>query len=455
MSDKQPFPDDQWNDLPLPDGDAAWQRMEVLLDEDDRKRRVLPWWFWRYGATGLLLVGLALGGWLWLQKENKQRGVDLPSYREGLAKETLAAKENPVTKKAAPVTVEKAGPALPPTTSPVPGEEAKAETPGMSQAQTLPSALKVAVPTLHRASAKQKQATRNELRPAPQTAVGEMRLQKADSTHTNSRPSTSTAVVAKPVGADSIATGKTAKKDTAVAANDTAKVLPPPAVVQKTKKKVSAFTWSAGIGMQRAIALPGQGSSSYNYSGRRSGLSDNIPSAYLRLQKGKWYLQAEGNYAVPQPVKNFSFSQQTRYDAAALSLNTERFIIQKLYYHQLPVSVNYHFFPQWSVGAGGVYNILAGAVTQQEVTRKDVQTTTEQVSRSVAPVKGFKDSFLYKTTAGLLLQTDYHWKRFSFGLRYVQNLQPFIKYTKPDGEVLDEKNRTLQAVVRFRLWRSN
>jgi hypothetical protein len=69
----------------------------------------------------------------------------------------------------------------------------------------------------------------------------------------------------------------------------------------------------------------------------------------------------------------------------------------------------------------------------------------------MATVKGYNDSFLYNSTAGVLLQTDYHWKRVSFGLRYTRNLQPFIKYTKPDGAVLEEKNGVLQAVLRLRL----
>jgi hypothetical protein len=106
----------------------------------------------------------------------------------------------------------------------------------------------------------------------------------------------------------------------------------------------------------------------------------------------------------------------------------------------------------WSVGAGMMYNLLAGAVTEQEIESKNVQLGTTTISRNLAPVKGYKDSFLYKTTAGILLQTDYHWKRFSLGLRFTQHLQPFIKYTSPDGVVMDEKNKVLQAILRFRLF---
>ncbi|HYO22425.1 MAG TPA: hypothetical protein VER36_08455, partial [Flavisolibacter sp.] len=245
------------------------------------------------------------------------------------------------------------------------------------------------------------------------------------------------------------------KKDTAALKDTIAKKIAEPMVSNEPKQgsqKKAAFFFSAGVGMQRAIALNSQRSSDFNYKGRRSTVSDLLPSVYLRLQKGKWFAQAEFQYAAPQPVKQFSFSQKTRYDAASLNLNTERFTVQKLYYHQLPFSINYHLLENWSVGAGTVYSILAGAVTEQEVESKNLQTGVANVTRNVAPVQGYRDSFFYKTTAGILVQTDYHWKRFSLGLRFTQNLQPFIKYTKPDGTVLDEKNKVLQAMLRFRLF---
>jgi hypothetical protein len=212
--------------------------------------------------------------------------------------------------------------------------------------------------------------------------------------------------------------------------------------------------FSAGIGLQQAIAISGQQSSGYNYNGKKGSLSDRIPAVYLRAQKGKWFAQAEFQYGVPQPVKPFSFSQKTSFDVSSLNVNKEQFNIQKLYYHQLPFSINYFVLPNWSIGTGGMYNILAGAVTEQNINRENVLTGDVSASRNVAPVKGYQDSFLYKTTAGIIFQTDYHWKRFALGLRFTQNLQPFIKYTKPDGQIVDERNKVLQAVLRFQLWRS-
>ena len=72
MSEQLPHNEEQWNDLPVPDGEISWQKMELLLDKE-KKRRVIPFWLWRYAAVGLLFIGLAVGGWLWLSSENKTK----------------------------------------------------------------------------------------------------------------------------------------------------------------------------------------------------------------------------------------------------------------------------------------------------------------------------------------------------------------------------------------------
>ncbi|RYZ26631.1 MAG: hypothetical protein EOO10_15005 [Chitinophagaceae bacterium] len=273
-----------------------------------------------------------------------------------------------------------------------------------------------------------------------------------------SAETTSVAIPAEKQNNTESNTPAVAPKKDSVATKDTiaTKIAEPIAVKEKKKKEKKEasedLVFSAGIGLQQAIAFDGQQTSSYNYNGKRNAISDRIPSVYVRLQKQKWYVQAEFQYAAPQPVKQFVFSQKTRYSIASQDLSTEQYRIQKLYYHQLPLTVNYHLLPNLSVGTGVMYSRLAGAVTEQAITSKNVQTGNESVSRNITPIKGFKDSFLYKSTAGIVVQTDYHWNRFSMGLRFSKNLLSFIRYTTPNGAIMDEKNKTLQAILRFRLF---
>jgi hypothetical protein len=106
-----------------------------------------------------------------------------------------------------------------------------------------------------------------------------------------------------------------------------------------------------------------------------------------------------------------------------------------------------------SLGIGGMYSYFYGAVTEEEVRNQNTVTGQESVSKKIMPVKSFTDSFLYKTQIHFLVQADYHWKRLNLGLRYATDLQPYIKYTLPDGTIRTEKNHSLQLFLRYRLFK--
>ena len=98
-----------------------------------------------------------------------------------------------------------------------------------------------------------------------------------------------------------------------------------------------------------------------------------------------------------------------------------------------------------------MYSWLHGAIAEREVSIHNVETQQQSISSRIEPIKGFTDSFLYKSQTYLLLQTAYQLHRFSFALRYTKDLQPYIKYTLPDGMVADKKNWSLEFVLRFSL----
>jgi hypothetical protein len=170
------------------------------------------------------------------------------------------------------------------------------------------------------------------------------------------------------------------------------------------------------------------------------------------MHTGKWFMQAEFRYGAPQSVKEFSFAQRTKYDTATNNLSVTNTVLRKTYYHQIPLTLNYHVHKNVSIGVGGMYSFFYGAVTQQEVRTQNVLTGQESFKTTIVPVRSFNDSFLYKSQVHLLVQADYHWKRFNLGLRYSSDLQPYIKYTLPDGSVRTEKNHSLQLFVRYRLF---
>jgi len=57
--------------------------------------------------------------------------------------------------------------------------------------------------------------------------------------------------------------------------------------------------------------------------------------------------------------------------------------------------------------------------------------TNEHYNQRIIRVKHFTDSFLYKTHVHTFIQADYQWKRFSIGVSYTRDLQPYVRYAKP------------------------
>ncbi len=217
----------------------------------------------------------------------------------------------------------------------------------------------------------------------------------------------------------------------------------------------NGLLWSAGVGVQQQIPIEGQMLIGYGKSGNTNALADYIPSLYFRMEKpGKWFAQAEFSYGAPQPVNEFSYNQKSTLDNNFTVITTTTLRLKKTYYHQLPVSFNYYITPKWSVGVGGIYSRLQRAVAEKEISTKNSRGEQLAFSTQILPIKTFTDSFLYQSQLHWLLQTTYQANKFSFGIRYARDAQPYIKYTLPGGEMDERKNWSLEFLVRFRLWQS-
>ena len=467
MSEHTHHHDEPWDDMPLPNQEEAWQKMKLLLDKEE-ERRLVPFWFWRYALLGLLLFGTATGGYFLLNRTGDKQTGRMPVEKDLQQPENTQEKiqtkpgkatgELPALSVAKKKEMENKTVQQNKTTAAVEEKEEGKNRIALPQIQGTKANNSSAINQAARSFSKKQTLPNKPSLPTkkmPADGYSEKEKEEAKIVSANKEPfflpnrdslqkrtdSTKQLMIA-------------AEKKDSTSTRDTATAAPPVvsnSAGEKKPKKKSHSLFSAGVGLQQAIAVNGQQSSSYNLNGKQNKLSDHIPSVYLRLQKGRWFVQGEFHYSVPQPVKPLSFSQTTFYNAFSAELRTEKVSLQKLYYHQVPFSINYFLFPAWSLGAGGTYNLLAGAVTEQATGRKNITTGGDTLFTSIVPVKGYRDSFLYRSTVGILLQTDYHWKRFSVGLRYTKNLQPFIKYTQPDGTVEEEKSPVLQAVLRFRI----
>ncbi len=228
------------------------------------------------------------------------------------------------------------------------------------------------------------------------------------------------------------------------------------AQIKVSVAKHKLYFVDAGIQVKQQVPLGNQKISSYNYNGDKNLFTDYIPSVYIKFEKNKrWFLQGEFSYASPRLVKPFSYSQASKVNYVQSTVTTTATYLQKTFYSEIPLSFNLYIQPDWSVGAGAMYSWFHGAVTNQQTITKNAQSGLQADISQMESIKGFTDSFLYKSQTSLLLQVGYTKEKWSFQLRYIKDLQPFISYTFPDGRINDKRNASLEFLIGYRLFRSS
>jgi len=239
-----------------------------------------------------------------------------------------------------------------------------------------------------------------------------------------------------------------AKKDTIATIAVVKKVKDSATIVKKTtpdnKKKKGYF--AAGLGEQQSIPKTTTVSA-----------ADYIPSVYLRYYTPKkWFLQAEFKYAAPEPVNNFVYrsTQDTSQTQSIGDIDTS-YKLKAVYYHRFSLSFNYFVSPAWSVGAGLAYNTYSAQTTQTNL--NEFTGTTDSLISSIT-TKSKSDSGLIDLSnyMQLLIETQYQWKRFSFGANYSIALGSFAKYTNQFNGITTSKSTNLLTVfIRYDLWKTN
>jgi cytoskeletal protein RodZ len=435
--------DDNFNDLPLPDEEVAWQKMKELLNQDEKdKRRVIPLLFRTLvGWTILLLVGVTVA-WLLIRPGKtvsvKNKTKDASSASKTPQKESR--KENPGNDTVA--------------STKSPENDANRKTVIISKQDKAD----VNVKTLPVNEVKKKISQRSVDKI---NQVNQTQLQESISGIDRVRPERKTRVNNITTSPNSIRD----KSNLSITAAPNQRLISAAtfersqndylADSKKIARRPEVLFVTAGLGLQQQIPIAGQSVVSYNYYGTNSALPDYVPHIFAQLQKtNKWFLEADFRFGVAQAVNEFPYSQKTTYDSATMNVSVTTMRLMKTYYHEISSSFNYFLFHNIFFGAGGMYSHFHGAITEQETSTTNVVTLASNSVKEIIPVKHFTDSFLYKNQWRILMQLGYQWRKFSVSLRYTTDLQPYIKYTRPDGTVTEEKNQSLQFLLRYRLWQS-
>jgi len=204
----------------------------------------------------------------------------------------------------------------------------------------------------------------------------------------------------------------------------------------------------------QTIPINGQELSPYSSVGRKNMWTDYIPSVYFQLNHPKrGFVNIGFRYGAPQYNKEFTYAQDVVFDTSTQSTTTSSMVLKKSFYHQVPLSFNFFVLPHWSVGGGAIWNKFYGAVADKSVSKNNGQTDS-LLSKETVSFKTDSTSSFTKSYIQILLQTEYNWKRFYFGVRYAFGMEPYIRFTLPNGVSQKENNRTLQVFIRYDIWQS-
>lgn len=460
MNDQQSYEelnDEQLNDLPLPNMEQSWEMMKQLLDKDDDDDAIIPPFLlkgcigWGIGSL-LLLIAL---GWFLLHssstshsplKQIKTNEIEKPLNNTHQAGQSNSAKR---TEDSNYYTVN-------------PGVETK-KTDQTSRTSFKTKSLLVKDKMSGPIASRKRQSADKQKHQAEIIITKTEKKQNYQHNIQHKAATDKQIVVMEQENSREpmhryiqITLQHLQKQDV--------KLLPIHLAVQKNvsgnsnvkppQKTINHFYFGAGIALQQQIPFNGQKATPYSYYGRQVSLADYIPSVYVRLyREKKWYLQGEFRYGGPQYPKQLNYSTVAKYDTFTTITTTRSLQLKKTYYHQFPISFNYYVLPHLSIGTGILYSRFHGALSEELLKQKNNQTGTETIlSKKIIEIPAGTDSFFTHTQLQALFQTEYQYKRFTVGLRYTKGLQPYIRYTEPNGNQKKETNQTLQAFVRFELW---
>lgn len=411
MSERLPYEQhlhQQWTEVPLPDEDMAWADMKRRLEEDDDDGFIF-WWRPGCGIIGLLLVLLGLGWWMLRENKEEKEKKEMKEMTVWIDSAGSKVNENGQQQEVKSI-VDKPGPV-----------SKKDRRPRLKNNSPVPDNIVT------------KKPVSNELTTIPDNSIVENETPKTDTIVSNPKKIDS---VKKPA-TDSPAVKKTNPVDSS---------------------RQRSFFFSAGLSIQQQLPIGGQKATPYNSLGRKGSLLDYIPSVYVRLnRKDKWFIQAEFKYGAPQYTKEFLYYQEVAPDTIGGPPRFETTTsnrLKKSFYHQLPFTFNYFVKPNWSVGGGLQWNKFYGAVSDQEVIKHDVATNQDQVlSKGIVVTKSDSSGSFERSYIQGIFETQYRWKRFSFGARYTFGLQPYITITLPNQPEKKEKNSNILIFVRYELWK--
>jgi hypothetical protein len=425
------------NRLPVADESANWQRMQVLLDteQDRRKRR---WLYFALAAIALIAV------------------VGLCNYNVLTKSESAGTKKHSEANTPIDHQKEKANSAHP---------DSSRSFKNLSNAKQR-NRDQIATTQLSNTSSANSNTETHRLSP-----VTTSELTKSSARRQKKIPSSNSRTdISIDVNTDSATDQATIKSDAVakevnVALPDTTakevskKLLDSPSVQSnslKQQRKTKKQRFEIAVGLNYFIPIDGQQKSNSNRRG-----SSNFASNFFPVISGKYYfdsslfIQAEMQLVAPQYANNTLIDRTTKFEPGPMPASLRRIVTtvstDKLFYLDVPVSLNYKV-KTFSFGAGVQYSRLAAAIGTYDVRllqsgRPDslISFERKRVDDTLTSRRFRENEFRYFINAGFRI------KKLEFGLRYTRALKPYLQtpFTDPENKLI---NKSVALFVRYNLF---
>ncbi|MEO7047183.1 MAG: hypothetical protein ABI091_17905 [Ferruginibacter sp.] len=458
MNERLPYEESfhqQLKEILLPDENLAWEDMKRRLQKDDDITPVIAWWRRGCMLWGILIAALFSMGLYWyysnkkLKNNLKQSGIQ-KNISVLNKKDTVSTypDENKSNTKRSDSTVFILDTAKKTSNNYLPDEEKKYKLKQQeSQSQEFENKkrgkkIRIKSKSKTKTTVKTPQSENDKLNDATINDEVETMPGKNDSESVKIDSSILVSKSAKII--------KESIKDSVI------KKISIADSSKKESSKKKTISVSAGLALHQQIPVNGQTLTPYNSLGRKGTLRDYIPSVYVRLNKNdKWFIQSGFRYGAPQNNKATLFDQQIDSVPFSSKIQTASTSIKKTYYHQLPLTFNYFITPNWSFGTGVVWNKFYSAITEQNAVQHDYISGADSIiKQGFISRRNKADSNFSKSFFQGLIETQYKWKRFSFGISYAQGLQPYIKFKLPGEAEKKERNSSFQIFIRYEIWKS-
>jgi len=227
---------------------------------------------------------------------------------------------------------------------------------------------------------------------------------------------------------------------------------------QQEEKKSKRIALSAGLGLNQFFTIGSQQHSGYNSGGTVGAVSDYIPVPFIRWNISKnLYLQLEGQINTPQYTKQLLAKHEIINDTSRPGQVTENnsVYINKLFYFNIPLSINYSLFQNFYAGAGLQFSQLTNGVglfEGQEYSPLSPDTLSNSKYASIKEDPVYKE---IKTIEWrILFDANYQWQNLILGVRYNQALTNFINVRISSTQVTQARNSSIQLYLRYILWKN-